>query len=82
MIGDIRQHVQEYMKCQQERDHYKRGIEYEIERLEKIWKEVSIDHITKLPKTRGKDSILVIKDQESGMIYLKTVTEKKNVKKV
>ena len=82
MIGDIKQYVQECMKCQQEREYHKKGIEHEIGRSEKIWKEVSIDHITKLPKTRGKDSILVIKDQGSGMIHLKAVTEKKNAKEV
>ena len=36
MIGDIRQYVQRYMKCQQERDYHKKGIEHEIGRSEKI----------------------------------------------
>ena len=51
MIKDIKQYVREYVKCQQERDYYKRDIEHEIERSKKIWKEISIDHITKLSKT-------------------------------
>ena len=70
------------MKCQQEKDYYKKEIEYEIRRLKKIWKEVSIDYITKLLKTREKNNILVIKNQESEMIHLKTITERKNVKKI
>ena len=82
MIEDIEQHVRKCLECQQERDYHNKGIEHEIERSEKIWKEVSIDHITKLPRIRGKNSILIIKDQRSGMIYLKTIIEKKKVQKV
>ena len=57
MIGDIKQYIQKYMKCQQERDYHKKRIEYKVRRLKKIWKEVFIDYITKLLKTREKDSI-------------------------
>ena len=62
MIGDIKKHVQEYMKCQQERDYYEKRVEYEIRRLKTIWKKMSIDHIIKLSRIREKDNILVIKD--------------------
>ena len=62
MIEDIRQHVQECLKCQQKRDYYKKNIEYEIRRLEKIWKEIFIDYIIKLLRTREKDNILIIKN--------------------
>ena len=51
-------------------------MEHEIERNSKVWKEVSIDHITKLLKNNKKDLILIIKDQNSKMIHLRTVTEK------
>ena len=36
MIEDIERYVREYVKCQQERDYYKKDIEYEIEHSEKI----------------------------------------------
>ena len=36
MIEDIKQHVREYVKCQQERDYYKKEIEHEIERSKEI----------------------------------------------
>ena len=35
MIKDIKRYVREYTKCQQERNYYKKNIEYEIRRLEK-----------------------------------------------
>ena len=37
-------------------------MKHEIERNLEVWKEVSIDHITKLFKSKRKDSILIIKD--------------------
>ena len=36
MIGDIKQYIQKCIKYQQERDYYKKKIEYEIERLKEI----------------------------------------------
>ena len=36
MIKDIKQHVQEYIKCQQKRDYYKKDIEHEIKRSKEI----------------------------------------------
>ena len=36
MIEDIKQYIQECIKCQQERDYHKRDIEYEIERSKEI----------------------------------------------
>ena len=82
MIKNTKQYVQEYIKCQQKRDYYKKKIEHEIKRLEKIQKEVFIDYITKLLKIRKKNNILIIKDQESGIIHLKTIIEKENTKEV
>ena len=52
-------------------------MKHEIKRYLKIWKEVSIDYITKLFKNNEKDSILIIKDQNSKTIHLKIVKEKK-----
>ena len=38
--------------------------------------------MTKLLKSNGKDSILIIKDQNSGMVHLKIVKKKERVSKV
>lgn len=48
-----------------------------MERSEEIWRQISIDHIMKLSRVHGKDFILIIQDQFSGMIYLKTMSERK-----
>ena len=57
-------------------------MEYKIKRSLEVWKEVSIDHIIKLFKNNEKDSILIIKDQNNKIIYLKVVREKEKVSKV
>ena len=62
MIKDITKYVQECLSCQKKRLNRRLKLEQEIDRLEKIWKEISIDHITKLLKSKEKNSILVIKD--------------------
>ena len=41
-----------------------------------------MNHITKLPKLKKKDSILMIKNQYSEMIYLKTVKKSQITKEV
>ena len=82
MRKEVEKYVRECQVCQQERAFKKTGMEYEIERSPEVWKEVSIDHITKLSRSNGKDSILVIKDQNSGMIHLKAVREKEKASEV
>ena len=54
-------------------------MEYEIRRSPEVWKKANIDYMTKLLRSNGKDSILVIKDQNSKMIYLKAVKKKEKV---
>lgn len=43
---------------------------------------MSVDYITKLPCVKGKDAILVIQDQFSGMVHLKAVSEKETATQV
>ena len=54
-------------------------MKHEIERSLEVWKEVSIDYITKLFKNNEKNLILVIKDQNSEMIHFRIVKEKEKV---
>ena len=82
MRKDVKKYVKECQICQQERTFRGTDMEHEIERSPKVWKEVSIDYITKLFRSNGKDSILVIKDQNSGMIHFRVVKEKEKVSEV
>ena len=43
---------------------------------------MNIDYIIKLLKNNKKNSILIIKDQNSKMIYLKTVKKKEKIVEV
>ena len=79
MRKDVEEYVKECQVCQQERTFRGTDMEHEIGRSLEVWKEVSIDHITKLLRNNGKDSILVIKDQNSGMIHLRVVKKKEKV---
>ena len=54
-------------------------MKHEIKRCLKVQKEVSIDYIIKPFKSNEKDSILVIKNQNSKMIYLTVVKKKEKV---
>ena len=60
----------------------KLDIKQKIKRLEKVQKEISIDHNIKLLKSKRKDLILIIKNQYNGIIYVKTVKETQNTRKV
>lgn len=82
MRKDTARYVQECPVCQKEREYRKTGLGGEVRRPENVWKQVSIDYITKLPRIKGKDSIFVIQDQLSGMIHLKAVSEKESAKQV
>ena len=62
MIKDTIQHVQECLPCQKKKINRRLDIEQEINKLEKVQKEISIDYIIKLSKSRKKNSILVIKN--------------------
>ena len=44
--------------------------------LEKLWQYILVDFITKLPVSRGYDSILVVYNKFSKMSYFITTTEK------
>ena len=44
--------------------------------LEKPWQHISVDFITKLPVSKGHDSILVVCDRFSKMSHFVAMTEK------
>ena len=44
--------------------------------LERLWQHISVDFITKLPMSKGYDSILVVCDRFSKMSHFMVITEK------
>lgn len=82
MRKDVARYVKECPVCQKEGETRRTGLGGLVGRPEEVWKWTSVDHVTKLPRTKGKDSILVIQDQFSGMIHLKAVSEKETAKQV
>ena len=44
--------------------------------LEKLWQHISVDFITKLPVSKGYDSILVVCNRFSKISHFMVITEK------
>lgn len=82
MRRNVLQMIKEYPEYQMERESRKTGLKEEVSRPEEVWQQMSIDHITKLSRIGKRDSILMIQDQFSEMIYLKTVSEKESAMKI
>ena len=53
-----------------------------IFRTKKSWKKVTINHIVKLSLRNHKNSILIIRDQNSGAMRLKATTEERKAPKI
>ena len=73
----MKNNVQGCFKCQQNKmQHMKRaGGLHSLEIPEGLWQEIRIDIIGPLPRSNGKDAIVVIVDQFTKMIWLKaTIT--------
>ena len=79
---DVERYVQNCQKCQRNTQEVHKGLLAEIQRPQKIWKLVAIDHITKLSPVKGLDAILVIVDWYSGMAYFIPSTEKQTAEQV
>jgi len=73
---DIRKYVQRCFKCQQNKvQHQKKAGELHLLKIPQgPWQEISINIIGPLPKSNGMDTIVVIIDQFTKMIQLKTTT--------
>lgn len=84
--NSMRKDISEYVKncpiCQKKSDIRKTGIDEKVKRSEEVWKWISLDHIMKLFHSNEKDSILIIQNQFSEMIYLKVVKETENILQV
>jgi len=71
---DVKRYIQEYFKCRQNKVQYQRkaGELHPLEIPQGPWQEISIDIIGSLPKSNKMDTILVIVNQFTKMIRLKT----------
>ena len=79
---DVEQYVQNCQKCQRNTQEVHKRLLAEIQRPQKIWKSVAMDHITKLPPVKGLDAILVIVDWYLGMAHFILTTEKQTAEQV
>ena len=79
---DIERYIQNCQKCQKNTQEVHKKLLAEIQRPQKIWKSVAMDHIIKLPPVKGLDTILVIEDRYSGMAHFILSTEKQTAEQV
>ena len=73
---DVKKYVQVCIKCQQDKVQYQKkpGELHLLEILQGLWQEISINIVRPLPKSNGKDTIMVIIDRFTKIIQLKTTT--------
>jgi len=81
---DIKKYVQRCFKCQQNKVQHQRKHEelYPLEILQGLWQEISIDVIRPLPKSNGKDVIMVIVDRFTKMIRIKATMTSISLKEI
>jgi len=81
---EIKKYVQGYFKFQQNKvQHQKKvGELHPLEILQGPWQEISIDIIGPLPKSNGKDAIIVIMDRFTKMIRLKATIMNISLKEI
>ena len=68
--NDVKNYVQGCFKCQQNKVQHMKKAEklHPLNTPEEPWQEISIDIIGPLPKSNGKDAIVVIVDQFTKII--------------
>jgi len=74
--------VEECNACQRNKNHTKQPVGKLMPNSisEKPWMHISADFITKLPLAQGYDSILVVVDRLTKMVYFIPTTEKTSAK--
>ena len=79
---DVERYIQNCEKCQKNTQEVHKKLLAEIQQPQKIWKLVTIDHITKLPPVKGLDAILVIVDRYLEMAHFIPSTEKQTAEQI
>ena len=78
MTKEVKQYIEGCDQCQR----MKNKTEMPAGKLrpsqipERLWQYISVDFITKLPVSKGYDSILVVCDRFSKMLHFVATTEK------
>jgi len=74
--NNIKKYIQGCFKCQQNKVQYMKKAEklHPLETPEGLWQEISINIIGPLLKSNKKDTIVVIVNQFTKMVQLKTTT--------
>ena len=74
--NNIKKYIQECFKCQQNKVQYMKKAEklHPLKTPEGLWQEISINIIGPLLKSNKKDTIVVIVNQFTKMVQLKTTT--------
>jgi len=67
---DVKKYIQGYIKCQQNKvQHQKKaGKLHPLKIPQELWQEISIDIVGPLPKSNGKNAIVVIVDRFTKII--------------
>jgi hypothetical protein len=69
---DVIKHVKEFTTCQDNKDEHMHpaGLLQPLPIPEHKWERISMDFITRFPKTQGKDSIFVVVDRLTKFAHL------------
>jgi len=75
---EVKQYVEECDTCQQNKNCTEQPVRKLIPNSipKKPWAHISVDFITKLPLAQGYDSILVVVDRLTKIVYFISTTEK------
>jgi len=78
MTKEVKRYVEGCDQCQRMKNRVERpaGKLRPNEVPERLWQHISVDFITKLPMSKGHDSILVVCDRFSKMSHFVATTEK------
>jgi len=81
---DIKKYIQGYIKCQQNKVQYqkKAGELHPLKIPQGPWQEISIDIVEPLPKSNRNNTIMVIVDRFTKMIWLKATTINISLEKI
>ena len=84
VIKEVKQYVEGYNTCQHNKNYTEQPVEKLMSNLilEKPWAHISVDFITKLPLAQGYNSILVVVNRLTKMVYFIPTIEKISVEEL
>jgi hypothetical protein len=73
---DVMNHVKECTNCQENKDEktHLTGLLQPLPILEHKWERISMDFITGLPKTQGKDCIFIVVDRLTNFSHFFSIS--------